>query len=162
MRDYYYDVAQVCINGHLITDMAQSHQQDRQDFCAKCGKPTIMACPSCSEPIKGYCHIQGVISAGNDLDLPSYCSKCGKPYPWTEARLTAAADLVREADLLDAPEKEQLIETFGDIVNDSPRTQLAATRANRLMKKAGTTIAGVLRDMFVDIASEAAKKILLP
>ena len=121
-----------------------------------------MACPSCSEPIKGYYHVSGVISAGSDFNIPAYCSKCGKAYPWTQARLDAAGQLVQESELLDAEEKAQLIETFGEITADSPRTQVAATRANRLMKKAGTTVAGALRDIFVDIASEAAKKILFP
>ena len=162
MREYHYDVAQVCLNGHLITDMAESHPQDTAAYCPKCGKPTILACPSCNESIRGYCHIQGVISAGSDFDLPSYCRKCGNPFPWTEARLTAATELVNDAEFLDKAEKAQLIETFPDIVADSPRTQVAATRASRLMKKAGMSVAGVLRDMFVDIASEAAKKILFP
>lgn len=162
MQDSFYDVAQVCLNGHLITQYSKTSPQHMEEFCAKCGQRTITTCPACNEPIRGFYHVEGVISFGSDYSLPSYCYKCGKAYPWTSSRLEAAAELVREAELLDQDEQTQLIESLDDIVADSPRTQLAATRAKRLLSKAGLTVANVFRDMIVDIASEAAKKILFP
>jgi hypothetical protein len=162
MSESYYDVAQICLNGHLITDMASSYPQHQQAYCAKCGKPTIVACPSCSESIKGYYHVDGVFLSHSHYQIPFYCIKCGKTFPWTSEKLNAARELVQEAEFLNPEEQTQLISTFEDIIADSPKTQVAANRASRLMKKAGSTVAGILRDIFVDIASEAAKKILMP
>ncbi len=48
-----YDVQQVCENGHQITGCYDLCPDERQDFCQECGKPTIIACPSCSKTIEG-------------------------------------------------------------------------------------------------------------
>ena len=38
-RDYY-DVAQICPNGHVITPYADSHPGRRKAFCPECGEAT--------------------------------------------------------------------------------------------------------------------------
>jgi hypothetical protein len=43
----HYDVAQICPNGHVITSVAGSYPQHRQQFCEKRGEPTLMNCPKC-------------------------------------------------------------------------------------------------------------------
>lgn len=57
-------------------------------------------------------------------------------------------------------EKETLKSTFDDLVVDTPKTQIAAQKYKNLMSKAKANIAKALRDILVDIASEAAKKAL--
>ena len=48
------------------------------------------------------------------------------------------------------------------ITTDTPRTKVAATRLGKFLRKMGKGTAQAIRDVAVDIASEAAKKILFP
>ncbi|MFI5282486.1 MAG: DUF2321 domain-containing protein [Candidatus Dormibacterales bacterium] len=150
-----YDIAQVCPNGHVATSMSQYGPQFRRDFCETCGEATITACPSCEHPIRGA-YSGGII--GLPYRPPAFCPDCGKPFPWTERRLEAARVLAREAEHLSAEERTELAGTLDDLSRDVPRTQVAAIRFKRLVAKAGVGTANALRDVLVDVASEAAKK----
>ena len=55
-------------------------------------------------------------------------------------------------------EKQQLKESFPDLVRDTPRTAVAEGRFKRLTKKAGTEAVGAMRSILVDVVSEAVKK----
>src|SRR5262245_11220774 len=83
-----YDVMQVCLNGHMITEFAQSQPESKRDHCQKCGAPTITHCTdtACSTKIKGHLSVPGVIGGyrSDDDPPPAFCEKCGKPYPWTK------------------------------------------------------------------------------
>ncbi|MFI3190260.1 hypothetical protein BCS42_01420 [Crenothrix sp. D3] len=79
----YYDIQQVCLNGHQITDRFNSNPESRQPFCQGCGEKTIYECPNCNHSIEG----------GNQSDdiyrlfptpVPDYCKNCGNSYPWAE------------------------------------------------------------------------------
>lgn len=78
----WYDTRQVCINGHEITSMANSHPEYTKKRCPECGSETITTCPSCKSMIQGYHHVPGVIGFF-DSELPAHCHECGEPYPWT-------------------------------------------------------------------------------
>jgi hypothetical protein len=78
-----YDVQQVCLNGHQVTDTYRKHPQHRRDFCAECGERTILQCPACTKEIPGDYVVPGVF-AGGTTPVPAHCAACGKPYPWTE------------------------------------------------------------------------------
>jgi hypothetical protein len=153
-----YDVAEICLNGHVVTEMAASYPQHRKPFCPDCGSATITACPSCEANIQGYYHVTGVIGGYRKRPAPAFCHNCGEPYPWTAARLKAAKELAHEAEGLDEEERELLASSLDDLVADTPRTQLAASRFKRLLTKMGQGGAGAMRDIVVDIASETAKK----
>ena len=99
MSDSYYDTAQICLNGHVVSEFASSQPQSNQKFCAQCGLETIVACPSCSTAIRGYYNVPGVIGFF-DYSKPSYCYNCGKPFPWTAASLEAASELVDDLEAL--------------------------------------------------------------
>lgn len=77
-----YDVQQVCLNGHQITDCYNRSPEFRKNFCDKCGERTIHECPECHHPIKGYYNVENVISM-SETPIPSHCENCGKPYPWS-------------------------------------------------------------------------------
>ncbi len=79
----YYEVMQVCLNGHQITASYNSSPQRRQDYCQKCGQKTIYQCPKCKEPIQGKYIVEGVLDL-TKTPVPSNCHKCGNPYPWRE------------------------------------------------------------------------------
>jgi len=160
MSDGYYDTAQVCTNGHVITGMFASSPQFRKKFCDKCGAPTITNCQNCNSPVRGY-YLGGGISF-SPYTPPSFCPECGRPYPWTEAKLKAAQDLSDELDNLTPEERSLLKRSLDDIVRDTPQTTVAATRFKKLIAKVGKPAAGALRDILVDIASEAAKKVIWP
>jgi hypothetical protein len=91
MSDSYYDLAQICQNGHVINSMARDYPNSNQDHCDRCGDPTIVACPSCNSGIRGHYHVPGVIGF-SQYTAPAFCYKCGKPFPWTAAGLTAAEE----------------------------------------------------------------------
>ena len=162
MRDRWYDVAQICLNGHIVNDSFQEHPQHNKAFCDKCGEKTITQCPECKSSINGYYNVEGVCGGGSVEAAPSFCRNCGKPFPWTESKLKAAHELSQEIDNISDVERKMLAESIDDLVKDTPRTPLAVTRFKKIIAKAGSTIGGSIRDILVDIASETAKKALWP
>jgi hypothetical protein len=161
MSGNWYDTAQICINGHVITDSIVTSPEVSQKFCNKCGAPTITNCQTCNASIRGFHHLDGIIYS-SDYKLPNFCPECGKPYPWTDAKLKAAKELSDELENLSPEERETLKKSLDDIVRDTPQTPVAATRFKKIAAKAGKVAADGLRDILVDIASEAAKKVIWP
>lgn len=53
MNDSKYDVAQICINGHVVTSALERNPELGKKFCQKCGEPTISKCPNCGQSIQG-------------------------------------------------------------------------------------------------------------
>jgi len=159
VRDF--DTAQVCLDGHTITDVYHRAPQFNQDFCDKCGRPTITACPSCQAEIRGLHRDTSYATGGHGTPAPPhFCYGCGKPYPWTESKLRAARDLADLSESLSDEEKAALKGSLDDIVSDTPRTTVAATRVKALLLKAGSAIGEGIRSILVDVASETAKKTL--
>lgn len=157
MSDSYYDTAQMCINGHVVNSMAISVPQSNKKHCASCGAPTIKSCASCNSAIRGYYHIPGVIG-GFHFYPPSYCDNCGTAFPWTISSLEAARELADELEELTDEEKEQLKNSFPDLVKNTPKTVVAETRFKKLMKKAGAEAYDGMKSVLIDIVSETAKK----
>ncbi len=154
----WYDVAQICLGGHVTNSTTQRFPQQNKDFCDKCGQHTITACPACEKAIRGRYHQQNVIDLTEDDPAPLHCIGCGKPYPWTEHRLAAAKELVQEMEGLTEEEREVLTRSLPDLIRDTPQTPVAATRFKQSMAKVGGGAGKILYDMVVDIASETAKK----
>ena len=156
----YHEVAQICLNGHVITDRFNQNTEFRKDFCDKCGSSTIHQCPNCNNNIQGDYIVEGYFSIGHEPHLPNYCLHCGHPFPWTESRLDAAKDLVMATEELE--EKELLVQSLPDLVADTPRTSLAASRWKKALIKVGGYTAEAFREILIDVLSESAKKILFP
>lgn len=154
-----YDTAQICLNGHVITRGAYEMPYHQEKHCSKCGAETLMACPACSEKIRGY--LLGVVAFSNE-PAPSFCHNCGKPYPWTERALQAARELALETDSLTSDEKQTLTKSLDDLVRDTPQTQVAIVRFKKLAQKAGSTVADGLKSVLVSVITEAAKKQIWP
>jgi hypothetical protein len=182
MNGNWYDTAQICINGHIINWMSIDKPEYNKHFCEKCGAVTITNCQHCNAIIKGYRYAgrftmeefnksiveklhsipDVALTYNTSLKRPSFCPDCGKPYPWTEAKLKAAKELSDEFENLSPEERNLLKNNLDDIVRDTPETPVAATRLKRLISKIGKPAAGALKDIIVDIASEAAKKVIWP
>jgi len=158
VTDSWYDVAEVCLNGHTSNDSTVQYPRHNKPFCDRCGAKTITSCPACSTPIRGDYRVPGVIGFSSSFHPPAFCYQCGATMPWTSAAMTAARLLAEETEGLTDEEREGLARTLDDLIHDSPMTQVAASRFKRLLSKAGHGAAESFRELLVDVVSEAAKK----
>jgi hypothetical protein len=156
-----YDVAQICLNGHVTNDGIQQFPQGNKKFCPKCGEATTIACPNCGHPIRGDYISDLVVVMGHHYRAPAYCENCGKPYPWTERTKTAAEQLAKQLPGLSDAERGEISDSLDDLVTDTPKSKPAALKVKTLLAKAGGEAAGMLRDLVVAVSSEAVKKVLL-
>ncbi len=157
----YYDIAQICLNGHTITRNAQSSPEFRRKFCPKCGEPTITNCPSCNTPILGEYHVEGVVFLGGKTPPPpNFCHACGAPYPWTERRIEAAKALADEFENLSSAEKEKLKRSLDDLYRDTANTEVATFRFKKLMAKVGQESYAAMKEILISIVSETVRKSL--
>jgi hypothetical protein len=157
-----YDVAQICINGHVINERSESQPEHNTPHCDKCGAQTIAACPRCKNKIRGYYHVPNVVSLCGPGPAPAFCPHCGEGYPWTEAKVSAARELVREADRLSENEKGMLSRSLDDLIRDTPNTPVAAVRFKQLVTKSGPLVMEGLKKILVDVIAESAKKMIWP
>jgi hypothetical protein len=181
MSRSWYDVAQICLNGHVINESVQEHPENNKDYCEKCGNKTITECPKCGAKIIGAKYFERNLGIGRNLsscylkkrkgysqrqkapsvyEVSSYCPNCGNPYPWTERKIKAAHELTQELDSLNDKEKKLLEKSIDDIIKGTPETKLAVTKIKKLLPKIGKEAGNMLRDLIVDIASESVKKML--
>lgn len=163
-----YDIQQVCENGHQITDCCNIRPEEQKDFCQKCGAATIVACPSCDQPIEGTLigasqswadagrGVSKMVSVGRPASVPYYCAKCGEAYPWTEKKIIAAIQMFVEFGDLDEKEKSTIEEDIHNIAKDTPQSELSAMRIKKVWEK--TSRFGY--EVLMEFASRTAAKVL--
>ncbi len=159
-----YHTAQICINGHIITDSIQVDPIPGQEYCEKCGEQLITTCPNCHSELRGRRLIPDLMSA-RIVHLhkpPSFCFKCGKPYPWIESKLEAAKELTETLEDISDEEKEILIKSIDEIIVDTPKTEVAAINFKKIVSKVGKPIADSFKNILISTVSETAKKLLWP
>jgi len=156
-----YDTAQICKNGHLITAYVESIPEHTKNNCTICGEPTISSCDHCGQPIQGVYHIP-IIGAVGNYTVPKFCHNCGKPYVWTIRQMEAAKKIIDLAEGLQQNDREDLKIAIDDIVKDSPNAKPAAYKIRAALKKIPGEAQTMLRDLIVNIASEAIVKIIMP
>lgn len=150
-----HDVAQICLNGHIVNASSTQLPEFNSTFCEKCGAKTIDACPSCAAPIRG-----AYLATYSKTELPAFCHACGKSFPWTDTAIEASVHLATELGHLDATEASQFEEAVNELIRESPRMPIAASRFKKLLAKVGTETAPIIRDTLTDMLSETAKKML--
>ena len=154
----YYDVALICKNGHVINESFEKSPEFNTKFCRKCGAETINTCQVCNTPIRGYYEVEGIAFISVETPVaPGYCHNCGKPYPWTEEKLKALQEIINLSDI-SQEDKDDFGRNLPDIVSDTPRTKVSALKLKMIGSKVSKEIWEVARGIFVDIASETAKK----
>jgi hypothetical protein len=153
-----YDVAQVCLNGHVVNHSYRFLPQHNCDHCSQCGEKTIIECPECQTNIRGQYRVKGFGGFEKINQAPAFCHKCGASYPWTESRLSAAREYVRELDRLTENERGILERSLDDLLRDTPNTQVAALRFKTLTAKVGPAAIEVLKGILIEVVKESAKK----
>lgn len=153
-----YDIAQVCMNGHVITKYAGTMPEFNKTYCPDCGEKTITACPHCNMQIQGYYHTPGVICIGPSEEKrpPAFCHQCGKPFPWTDRNIEAAIDLFIESGKLNEAELEQTKQDIRNIARDIPQAEPSAMRIKKRLKFCGI----VAYNVIMEFASKTAAQIL--
>jgi hypothetical protein len=151
-----YLKSEVCANGHPTTGVIELSPEMTAPFCPRCGAMTIRHCPQCNSPIRGEYYVPGYLST-REYHPPNHFHNYGSAFPWSAAKLQAAKEHAAEAEGLNDAERTQLQGVIDDLAAGGARTELAASRFKRLMKKAGEAGSGLYK-IVVDVASEAAKK----
>src|SRR5947199_9996158 len=100
-----YDVAQVCLNGHVPNGFSRSSPEFNETFCSNCGERTITVCPASNHAIRGQ--IAGSMIVG--FPAPTFCHNCGEACPWTARSVTAARELAEEIESLGTEESKCLL-----------------------------------------------------
>ena len=154
----WYDTAQICLNGHVITSSSKTSPIFKRQFCDKCGAATITECPKCGANIRGYYHFPGDFTSGSTYRVPKFCPDCGAAYPWTESSLKAAHDLANEIKQISDEERDILTQSLDELVKDTPQTEVAAIRVKKIVSKADTEAANALREILSGILSETTKR----
>jgi hypothetical protein len=153
-----YTTAAVCQRGHALTGDAERHPVAK--FCADCGAPVITACPGCGIGIRGHFVPPGVTGVSGRYTPPNFCFSCGRPFPWTTEKLAAARDLADELEGISADDRAKLKSAIDDVAGGGPRAEAGAARIKRMVGKAGSAVGQALWKLSIEVASEAAKKIL--
>lgn len=155
-----YDIAQICLNGHVISSMAGSSPSFRKDFCKECGSKTIMHCQECNKPIKGYYHVSGVIG-GFHYDAPHFCDSCGNPFPWIKTKIETAKELVLLIDSISEEEKQDFQESIVELVKETAKVPIAKVKVKRYFSKIDSDISDGIKDVLKDILNDKLKKEIL-
>lgn len=80
----YYDIAQICVRGHVVNDSYTRFPQGNREHCERCGARTITKCETCRQDIRGEYHVEGFFGLSDMKAPPSFCPRCGSPYPWNK------------------------------------------------------------------------------
>ncbi len=158
----YYDVQQVCENGHIRNDTTKFRPEANEEYCTLCGKITITQCPKCSTNIRGAMLTvsgRGRPSPCERLTVaPAYCLSCGKPYPWTENKILTAIQIFAEFGDLDEDEKRTIEQDINNIAKDIPQAELSAMRIKRIWEKYSPVAYNVIMEFASKTAAEILKK----
>lgn len=152
-----YDTAQICLQGHCINDSVTTYPRFNEDYCSRCGQPTMTACRHCRAPIRGHMYQS---TATGSYVVPSFCHECGAAYPWTEARLVKAKEAVGALEALSTDERNLAAKLIDDAVRGGSKARQAAARLRKLVTKAGDEPTDRLWAMLTEIADEAGKQAL--
>ena len=153
MSGTYYDVAQICLNGHVINERSKGYAKYNTKHCVDCGAKTITSCQDCEEEIRGVL-IDSMVISLEKSPAPNYCHECGKPYPWTRDRIDAFQELVNSSSLKQ-DKKKILSDGIKHIISDTPQTKLTCVRFVSIISKQP-----LLKSALLDIAVKPAKEVL--
>lgn len=153
MAGYY--TAQICRNGHVVTNALELIPEASSKFCDECGLATLTTCPHCQMAIRGT-YREGF---NPSYERPSYCRECGVAFPWMAERLATMRDLIT-ASTAPKDDKDALLADLDAIAADTPRTQIVVMRMKKFLARASDEVVPAVRQIVVEVATSAAKKSL--
>ena len=151
-----YDVARVCLNGHLINDSVRRNPGRSTQKCVQCGADAIEVCPECNEPLRGDYHSELVLRAISTYRRATYCGRCGEALPWLSASLKSSRELL-ELSGVEESVVESLMGQLQHLVADTPQTEVATERWRRFLARSGDGTAKLLRKVLANIVTDAVK-----
>lgn len=152
-----YDVAEICINGHVSNCYSGKYPSSNKKFCEKCGEKTIKQC-ECGANIRGEYYSEYVVGGYDTYERPAYCISCGKPYPWTLASIQAAEELADLIDEFSDEEREIIKKSLHEIVRDTPRTTVEALKFKRVVSKISPNLIDAFKNILFSALSDPVNK----
>jgi hypothetical protein len=175
----FYDTAEICKNGHVITLHYESLPIERKSYCPLCNAATIHECPTCREKIQGCYHVgKRTLTSFNCFEpgqeqysyhtycitqpeqyvLPAYCYHCGKPFPWTDALISEADKIIEMMSDLKPDQKKELKSIFPDLIADTSSTVSSSIKAGSILKSVDKFLVDALKaQVGSSIVATAAK-----
>jgi hypothetical protein len=160
-----HDISLICESGHVITSyLNRIPTLGKISFCDVCGEPTIRNCTKCGALIRGAWRVEQSkeeLSAHSlgDYRPPNFCWQCGTAFPWISSAMQLAVEAVA-ADLTPA-EAEEFRENLEELLKQTPRAQSLTTRFKQLWSKLRAPAADSIKNIFVEVASETLKRVIL-
>ena len=158
MSGTYYDVAQICLNGHVINEQSRGYAKYNTKHCIDCGAKTITSCQDCEEEIRGVL-IDSMVISLEKSPAPKYCHECGKPYPWTQRKIKAFRELVNSSSL-NQDYKTVLLDGITHIIRDTPETEVACVKFSKIIPKLKQHKQPLV-SLLSKIAADSAKELLV-
>ncbi|WP_127488934.1 DUF2321 domain-containing protein [Paenibacillus ehimensis] len=152
-----YDIAEICLNGHVSNDSTKVNPSECKPFCDECGEKTITKCQNCSNDIRGY---KINTNYNYSYKAPAYCINCGLPFPWIAKKLEAALELADLTDDFDDKDKEILSKNLNDLVRDTPRTQVAAIQFKKLVYRLEPHFIEGFKSILYNVLSDPVNKMI--
>ena len=177
---HYFETAQICLQGHVVTSNYERNVGERTPFCSACGERTIHECPNCHAPIRGTHYVKKPVTTVKNAffqmkhqvlrerrgdrepyKVPAYCHNCGAPFPWTQSAIAEASDLVeKEMPELSTDEKAEFKAALPKVISDTPLTTRAAKMISRLLKKVAPTANETFKQIIYRLAADGAKVLI--
>jgi len=154
-HDKGYDVMQVWLDGHQITDCAELLPHHKKPFCPQCSEKTITACPECNASIQE--HLKSVMSAHSSPN-PNNCQSCGTAFPWRQDAIASAIEILQMP--IEDQDAAEIAKLVPDIAIETPKTHLAALKLTRLISNLAKPAYDISIKVVSDLTSETAKKTL--
>ena len=158
-----YDVAQVCLNGHVINRRFKGRPARNAKYCADCGAKAITNCQECNEEIRGeLINTSGFgFATGYTPPPPNYCDECGKPYPWMQSKIESLQEWL-DSSSLDEDVKTALSDGIAHIMRDTPETEVECAKFARLISKVKSSQESrQLVSLLFKMATDKAVKLLV-
>ena len=162
-RDPYYDVAQVCLGGHMVTITAWRHPSTTSPFAPRVAGRRPRSARTVRSPSKGSTRCLTAVRCSLGSQVPSAArtsATLAVPPIHGLPRLSRAPNCwLRNSTCFDQPDRHALA-LIPDLVHEGPRTAAATERFRRLVSKAGEAVPELMKDLLVNVAAESVRKAL--
>lgn len=123
------ELAQVCLNGHLITPIAYHFPETRRLKCEQCSEDTLSHCLSCNASIPGW---DFTLDWDVSYVVPNFCWRCNQPHPWLRRAMRNTLGLYSTL-LIGTSELAVLKADLIHLFLETSRSAIAAMRTRELL-----------------------------